>query len=109
MALQEVDPYSGTRLSEVVVGYALADELHVVDLAGRVATGGEAALAILDGLPGGRLLRPWAAVPLVRWLVGSGYGWVATNRASIGRWFGLELACGASVDGRAQASSPRSR
>jgi predicted DCC family thiol-disulfide oxidoreductase YuxK len=42
----------------------LGDAIHVVDEAtGRVVSGGHAALAILDALPGGWLLRPWAAIP----------------------------------------------
>ena len=42
----------------------LGDDVHVVDeTAGRVVSGGHAALAILDALPGGWLLRPWAALP----------------------------------------------
>jgi len=42
----------------------LVDAVHVVDEAsGRVVSGGHAALAILDALPGGWLLRPWAALP----------------------------------------------
>jgi predicted DCC family thiol-disulfide oxidoreductase YuxK len=42
----------------------LGDAIHVVDEStGRVVSGGHAALAILDGLPGGWLLRPWASLP----------------------------------------------
>ncbi len=42
----------------------LGDAVHVVDeAAGRVVSGGHAALAILDALPGGWLLRPWAILP----------------------------------------------
>jgi predicted DCC family thiol-disulfide oxidoreductase YuxK len=42
----------------------LGDAIHVVDEAtGRVVSGGHAALAILDALPGGWLLRPWAVLP----------------------------------------------
>ena len=42
----------------------LGDAVHVLDEAtGRVVSGGHAALAILDALPGGWLRRPWAAVP----------------------------------------------
>jgi predicted DCC family thiol-disulfide oxidoreductase YuxK len=42
----------------------LVDAVHVVDEeSGRVVSGGHAALAILDALPGGWLLRPWAALP----------------------------------------------
>jgi predicted DCC family thiol-disulfide oxidoreductase YuxK len=40
------------------------DAIHVVDeAAGRVVAGGHAALAIIDALPGGWLLRPWAVMP----------------------------------------------
>jgi predicted DCC family thiol-disulfide oxidoreductase YuxK len=42
----------------------LAESVHVIDEStGRVVSGGHAALAILDALPGGWLLRPWAALP----------------------------------------------
>jgi predicted DCC family thiol-disulfide oxidoreductase YuxK len=41
----------------------LVDEIHVVNEAtGEVVSGGHAALALLDALPGGWLLRPWAAL-----------------------------------------------
>jgi predicted DCC family thiol-disulfide oxidoreductase YuxK len=42
----------------------LADAIHVVnESTGQVVSGGHAALALLDALPGGWLLRPWAALP----------------------------------------------
>jgi predicted DCC family thiol-disulfide oxidoreductase YuxK len=42
----------------------LDDEIHVVNEAtGEVVCGGHAALALLDALPGGWLLRPWASMP----------------------------------------------
>ena len=42
----------------------LEDAIHVVNEAtGEVVSGGHAALAMLDALPGGWLLRPWAALP----------------------------------------------
>ena len=42
----------------------LADAVHVVnESTGQVVSGGHAALALLDALPGGWLLRPWAALP----------------------------------------------
>ncbi|MGD0862617.1 MAG: DCC1-like thiol-disulfide oxidoreductase family protein [Candidatus Limnocylindrales bacterium] len=42
----------------------LGDEIHVVnESTGEVVSGGHAALALLDALPGGWLLRPWAALP----------------------------------------------
>jgi predicted DCC family thiol-disulfide oxidoreductase YuxK len=83
------------RLADVAARYALRDELHLVDDRGRVATGGDAALAIVDALPGGRLLRPWAALPPFRAIVRVAYRWVARNRAAIGRRLGLELICDA--------------
>jgi predicted DCC family thiol-disulfide oxidoreductase YuxK len=51
-------------LERLVADGRLGDALAVVDeTTGRVASGGHAALAILDALPGGWLLRPWAALP----------------------------------------------
>lgn len=51
-------------LERLAVEGDLGDDVHVVDeTAGRVVSGGHAALAILDALPGGWLLRPWAALP----------------------------------------------
>jgi predicted DCC family thiol-disulfide oxidoreductase YuxK len=42
----------------------LADAIHVVnESTGEVVSGGHAALALLDVLPGGWLLRPWTAMP----------------------------------------------
>ncbi len=109
LAIQDAGRIGDPRLLEVVVGYALADELHVVDPGGRTATGGDAVLAIVDALPAGRLLRPWAAVPLVRSLVRLAYSGVASNRTAIGRWAGLEPACHGSAAAEGQPSSPRSR
>jgi predicted DCC family thiol-disulfide oxidoreductase YuxK len=40
-------------LRELLSGHDLADHVHVVDGAGRVAVGGEAILAIVGRLPGG--------------------------------------------------------
>jgi predicted DCC family thiol-disulfide oxidoreductase YuxK len=91
--LQSAGGGEDPRLAEVAVRYALADELHVVDSAGRVASGGDAALAIIDALPGGRLLRPWAAFGPFRRLASIGYRWIARHRKQIGRRLGLELDC----------------
>ena len=52
------------RLEQLAAAGHLGDAVHVVDEAtGRVVSGGHAALAILDALPGGWLLRPWAVLP----------------------------------------------
>ena len=109
LALQNVDRGGDPQWIRAVAGYALADELHIVDPDGRAASGGDAVLAIVDALPGGRLLRPWAAIPFVRSLVRLAYRGVASNRAAIGRWVGLELVCDTSAVPEGQPSSPRSR
>ena len=42
----------------------LADAIHVVDEStGEVVSGGHAALALIEALPGGWLFRPWASLP----------------------------------------------
>jgi predicted DCC family thiol-disulfide oxidoreductase YuxK len=81
------------RLVGVAAVYALEDQLHVVDEAGHVAAGGDAALAIVDALPGGWLLRPWAAIAPLRRVVSLAYGWVAGHRRQVGAWLGVELSC----------------
>jgi predicted DCC family thiol-disulfide oxidoreductase YuxK len=69
----------------------LSAALHVVDEdRGSVQAGGDAALAILAALPGGRLARTLGAIPPLRWIVALGYGLVARNRHRIGRWLRLE-------------------
>ncbi|MGZ8501968.1 MAG: thiol-disulfide oxidoreductase DCC family protein [Candidatus Limnocylindrales bacterium] len=93
IALQEVSGSGDQRLLAVAARYALRDELHAVDEAGSVAAGGDAALAIIDALPGGWLLRPWAALPAVRRAVRLAYDGIAQNRRRIGGWLGLELVC----------------
>ena len=51
-------------LERLAADGGFADAVHVVDEAnGRVVSGGHAALAILDALPGGWLLRPWVGLP----------------------------------------------
>jgi predicted DCC family thiol-disulfide oxidoreductase YuxK len=92
-ALQDAPGSGDERLSAVAARYVLRDELHAVDETGSVAAGGDAALAIIDALPGGWLLRPWAALPAVRWAVRLAYDGVARNRRRIGEWLGLELVC----------------
>ena len=91
--LQVAEAGGDARLADVAGRYVLADELHVVDERGEVASGGDAALAIIDALPGGWVLRPWAMLPPFRALTRIAYRLVAGNRAALGRWLGLELAC----------------
>lgn len=61
----ELAASSGRPLLEKLAAEGhLADEIHVVnETTGQVVVGGHAALALLDALPGGWLLRPWAALP----------------------------------------------
>jgi hypothetical protein len=55
---------------------------------GGVRAGGGALLEILDALPGGWLLRPWARLPGAEAVVDAAYRWVARRR----RLFGALLA-----------------
>jgi predicted DCC family thiol-disulfide oxidoreductase YuxK len=64
MPLQQAAASGRPQLEQLAAEGHLADEVHVVDeSSGTVVSGGHAALAILDALPGGWLLRPWAALP----------------------------------------------
>lgn len=69
----------------------LERELHAVDVAGgRISAGGDAVVAIVARLPGGRMPAAVLAAPPFRWTVGIGYGLVAANRHRIGRLLRLE-------------------
>jgi predicted DCC family thiol-disulfide oxidoreductase YuxK len=62
--LQEAADCGRPRIEALAAEGHLAEAVHVIDEAtGRVVSGGHAALAILDALPGGWLLRPWASLP----------------------------------------------
>jgi predicted DCC family thiol-disulfide oxidoreductase YuxK len=64
MPLQKAATSGRPFLERLAAEGHLVDAVHVVDeAAGRVVSGGHAALAILDALPGGWLLRPWAILP----------------------------------------------
>ncbi len=64
LPLQEARGSERSTLRQLATTHHLGDALHVVDGAtGEVFVGGQAALAILDALPGGWLLRPWAGLP----------------------------------------------
>jgi len=64
MPLQKASACGRPLLEGLAAQGHLGDAIHVVDEStGRVVSGGHAALAILDALPGGWLLRPWAALP----------------------------------------------
>ncbi len=64
VALQSAATSGRPILEKLAAEGRLEDAVHVVDEStGRVVAGGHAALAILDALPGGWLLRPWAVMP----------------------------------------------
>ncbi|MGA3030597.1 MAG: DUF393 domain-containing protein [Candidatus Limnocylindrales bacterium] len=64
MPLQAAAGSGRPLLTELAAQGHLGDAVHVVDEStGHVVSGGHAALAILDALPGGWLLRPWASLP----------------------------------------------
>lgn len=82
---------AGAAVAGRVAGRPLGSALHVVDPAsGRVASGGDAVLAIARRLPWGRIAAVAEAVPPARWMVGLIYDAVARNRHRIGRWLRLE-------------------
>lgn len=78
----------------------LDEDLHVVDLGtGEIAVGGQAALAILDVLPGGWLLRPWSVLPSTTAAADVLYRLATRHRDTVGWLVGLrdEVACPAAV------------
>ena len=83
-------------IERLVEGGGLDDGLHVVDEAtGRVVSGGHAALAILDALPGGWLLRPWAMLPTTGMAADIAYRVASRHRDRLAWLVGLrdEVSC----------------
>ena len=72
-------------LARLAQTHQLADSIHVARPDGRVRRGGGAMLELLDALPGGWLLRPWAAIPGVEAALDGVYQLLARNRGGIGR------------------------
>lgn len=94
--LQSAATSSDPTLRAAAARYPLQAALHVVDRrTGRVSAGGRAMLTILDALPGGRLLRPWAALPTVPVVADLVYGVVSDRRQDLGWAVGIrhEVAC----------------
>ena len=87
----------------------LGDAIHVIDEStGRVVTGGHAALAILDALPGGWLLRPWAALPPTAMAADVVYRVAARHRERLTWLMGLrdEVRCPIAHSGQAAVEDP---
>lgn len=72
-------------LARLAANHPLKETLHVLRRDGRVRQGGGAMLEILDALPGGWLLRPWAAIAGVEAAVHAAYTHLAHHRSAIGR------------------------
>jgi predicted DCC family thiol-disulfide oxidoreductase YuxK len=91
MPLQEAAASDRPRIAAAGRDLPLSAALHVVDeRTGAIQAGGAAALAIVAVLPGGGVIRPFAALPPFRWAVGVAYGLIARHRRRIGRWLRLE-------------------
>ena len=84
------------RIEALAAEGHLAESVHVIDEAtGRVVSGGHAALVILDALPGGWLLRPWAALPPTAAAADVVYRMAARNRDRLAWLTGMrnEVSC----------------
>jgi predicted DCC family thiol-disulfide oxidoreductase YuxK len=91
LPLQEAAASDRPQIAAAGRELPLSAALHVVDeRSGAIHAGGDAALAIVAALPGGGIIRPFAALPPFRWIVGIGYGLIARQRRRIGRWLRLE-------------------
>ncbi len=96
MPLQRAASCGRPQLIELAAQGHLGDAVHVVDEAsGRIVSGGHAALAILDALPGGWLLRPWAALPATSAAVDVVYRVAARHRDRVAWLTGMrdEVSC----------------
>jgi predicted DCC family thiol-disulfide oxidoreductase YuxK len=83
-------------LERMAAENAFTDEIQVVDEStGRTVSGGHAALAILDRLPGGWLLRPWAALPATALAADAVYRVARRHRDRLAWLVGMpdEVAC----------------
>jgi len=70
--------------------YPLRTALHVIDRrTGDVSAGGRAILAIVDVLPGGPLLLPWATLPPTAAVADLVYGVVSDRRQDLGWAVGI--------------------
>jgi predicted DCC family thiol-disulfide oxidoreductase YuxK len=96
MPLQQAASSGRPILERLAAEGHLPDAIHVVDeTSGRVVSGGHAALAILDALPGGWLLRPWAALPPTAQAVDVVYRVAARHRDRLAWLMGMrdEVSC----------------
>jgi predicted DCC family thiol-disulfide oxidoreductase YuxK len=96
LPLQRAASSGRPLLERLAAGGHLPDAIHVVDEStGRIVSGGHAALAILDALPGGWLLRPWASLPPTAQAVDVVYRVAARHRDRLAWLMGMrdEVSC----------------
>jgi predicted DCC family thiol-disulfide oxidoreductase YuxK len=88
--LQAASSSPDPAVRDAADAYPLRTALQVVDRrTGEVAAGGRAILAIVDELPGGPLLRPWAALPPTAAVADLLYGVVSDRRQDLGWAVGI--------------------
>ncbi len=83
-------------LEELAADEHAAESVHVVNLAtGQVVSGGHAALAVIDALPGGWLFRPWSTLPSTTIAADVVYRVAARHRDRVAWLIGMrdEIAC----------------
>jgi len=96
MPLTEAASSGRPMLENLAAEGHLADAIHVVDeSSGRVVRGGHAALTIIDSLPGGWLLRPWASLPSTTLAAEIVYQFAARHRERVAWVVGIrdEVSC----------------
>ena len=104
--LQSADASADPVIRHVAETSSLEEAIHAVDADGGVHVGGDAVLAIVHELPGGRVLDPWRRVAPFRWVIGIGYDLVARHRHELGRALNLEgPACDIPADPPMRVSS----
>lgn len=97
-----------TVLQRIATDRPLGDSLHLVDEStGQVTGGGHAALAILESLPGGWVVRPIAALPTTAIAADLVYRVASRHRDSVAWLVGIrdDVACPLGSEPAATAAS----
>ncbi len=97
-------------LEQLAAGDRFRESIQVVDEStGRVSSGGQAALALLEALPGGWLLRPWTALPPAGPVADTVYRVASRHRNRLAWLMGLrdEVACPLQSGGPLEAPNRR--
>jgi len=97
-------------LEQLAAGDRFRESIQVMDEStGRVSSGGQAALALLEALPGGWLLRPWTALPPAGPVADTVYRVASRHRNRLAWLMGLrdEVACPLQSGGPLEAPNRR--